>query len=256
MKTSLPLVVVSLLGTARLFAAEPASALSALKALPAPDSDRLAIIDGHDGTPAPQRWHFLVQDSSAENGLREFVVQDREIVARREISQFATGLTPDDVMGRVKVDSDTVGNLARRYAAANGLPVASMNFRLSKDPGASQPVWTVACLDAQEAVVGTIMVDADTGKVMAREGFDIEPPALKAENQPPQKRGSVSGGGFHRPGSRLPPPVLQGPDDDEDRIPVRRAEPVRRDRDRDRDRPRLPDPIRDVRSLIHRLLPF
>ena len=57
-----------------LVAAGSQTALSALRTLPPEDEQRLARIDGCDGTPTPERWHFLVYDPQTENGYREYVV--------------------------------------------------------------------------------------------------------------------------------------------------------------------------------------
>src|SRR5688572_2256242 len=118
------LLLLLCLGSLGLSAAEQSSALKALKVLPPGAVSQLAMIDGHDGAPVPERWHFLIQDPAAENGFREFVVAEQEIVAEREVSQFVTQLTPGEVLGAgaIKIDSGTVTRLVQRYAAANDLP--------------------------------------------------------------------------------------------------------------------------------------
>ena len=241
-------------------AAEDFTALNSLKALPASAANRLAIIDGHEGAPTPARWHFIVEDPTTENGLREFVVADRAIVAEREVSQFATQLAPADVVEKssIKIDSDAVARLALQYAEANALPVASMNFQMRKDALTSKPVWTVVCLDAQDTALASLAIDGRDGRVISHEGFASVPPPpatpiSRREVASAKGRDRRPGGGFHEP-SREPPPIYDGPEDENRRLPVRRAEPVRRDR------PEPPDPVRDViqpvRRLIHRLLPF
>ena len=259
MKIALSILILSILGVSTLVAEpKPASALSALKQLPASAAERLAIIDGHDGSPSPDRWHFLVQDPVSDNGLREFVIENRKIVALRDVSQFAAQLTQADVVGRtaLKVDSDAVGVLAQRYAAANGISVASMNFQLRKGPDAFLPVWTVSCLDEQGSMVATLMINATDGGVMAHDGFAIEPPPpSKTALRSNTKRAIASAANSrtrevrNNAGFRPPPAVLEGPEED-DRRANRRYDSERRER------LRLPDPIQDVRRLIHHLLPF
>jgi hypothetical protein len=58
------LLLLPFLGTANLRAqSEPAnSALGALKLLPRGEAKRLARIEARDGTPVPERWHFIVHD--------------------------------------------------------------------------------------------------------------------------------------------------------------------------------------------------
>src|SRR5476651_2049546 len=102
-----------------------------------------------DGKPAPERWHILVNDPKDENGLHEYVVAGGEVVASRNLSQFAESLKPTDVMGTsgLKIDSDKVAALAQQYAAANNVTVASLNYALKKEGAEAAPLWNVTCLD-------------------------------------------------------------------------------------------------------------
>ena len=112
------------------------SALDALRLLPRGDGKRLVRIVARDGTPVPERWHFLVHDAKAENGLREYAVAGGEVVASREVSQFAEGLRADDVVGSdaVKVDSDRAAKQVQQYAELNKLTVKTLHYEL-KRPG-------------------------------------------------------------------------------------------------------------------------
>jgi hypothetical protein len=259
MKTALCLLfcVSGALGAA---AASNPTALKSLKLLPAESAARLAIIDGHDGAPTPARWHFVVEDSNADTGVREIVVADRQIVADRELSQFAGQISPEEVVGiaGLKVDSDAVSRLVERYAAANGLTVDSMNFQMRKDPLTGTPVWTVSCLDAQESRLGALVVDGRDGHVISHDGFAAPPPVptkvATRREVAANRRDRRPDAAFNDP-SAPPPPVYDGPADETGRrIPVRRAEPVYRSK------PRPPDPVRDVvqpvRRFIHHFLPF
>src|SRR5215210_7382472 len=80
------------------WAAQAPTALGALKALPKGEARRVARIQAFEGTPTPERWHILVHDPDSENGLHEYVVAGGEVVASREISQFAEELKPEDVI--------------------------------------------------------------------------------------------------------------------------------------------------------------
>src|SRR5678816_3389265 len=105
-----------------LAAVETQTALGALRSLPPEAGARIARIDGCDGTPMPERWHFLIYDPQTENGYREYVVADRQIVGQREVSQFGSEFQSTDIIGNTfRIDSDRVARLALRYAAANNL---------------------------------------------------------------------------------------------------------------------------------------
>src|SRR5277367_5157233 len=89
------------------------TALNAIKQLPKGEAKKIARIEAREGTPVPERWHILVNDPKDENGLHEYVVAGGEVVASRNISQFAESLKPADVVGgsSVRVDSDKLADL-------------------------------------------------------------------------------------------------------------------------------------------------
>ena len=168
------------LGCANLCAeTEPAnSALGALKLLPRGEAKRLARIEARDGTPVPERWYFIVHDPKAETGVHEYVVAGGEIVASRDVSQFAESLRPDDVFGgdALKINSDRAAKLAQQYAFANNMTVATMQYELKKEGAAAVPLWNVTCLDEAGKELGRLVLTAGKGTVISHEGFAAEPP--------------------------------------------------------------------------------
>jgi hypothetical protein len=158
---------------------EPASsALGAMKLLPRGEAKRLARIEARDGTPVPERWHFIVHDPKSSTGVHEYVIASSEIVASREISQFVENLRPDDVFGgdALKINSDRVAKLAQQYAHANNLVVTTMNYELKKQGAAAAALWTVTCLDENGQELGRLVVSAGKGNVISHPGFTAEPP--------------------------------------------------------------------------------
>ena len=170
----------SLLLCARLGAeTEPAnSALAALHLLPRGEARRLARIEARDGTPAPERWYFIVHDPKAETGVHEYVVAGGEIVASRDVSQFAESLRPEDVFGgdALKINSDRAAKLAQQYAFANNMTVAAMQYELKKEGAAAVPLWHVTCLGDDGKELGHLVISAGKGTVVSHEGFAAEPP--------------------------------------------------------------------------------
>lgn len=174
-------------------AAESTTALAALKLLPKAQAKNVARMEAREGTPAPERWHILVHDHEAENGLREYVVAAGEIVASRQVSQFAESLTPEDVIGAeaVKIDSDRAAKLAQQYALANGATVAAIGYELRKDGADAAPLWRVSCFDEAGAELGSISLTAGKGKVVAHDGFPIEPALPRTAKREPLKTQSA-----------------------------------------------------------------
>ena len=187
---SIPLFLL-LLASAPLGAQTAAlSALDALRLLPRGDGKRLVRIVARDGTPVPERWHFLVHDAKAENGLREYVVVGGEVVASREVSQFAESLHADDVVGAdaVKVDSDRAAKQVQQYAERNKLTVKTLHYELKKAGAATGPLWTVACLDAAGKEVGQLVISASRGTVLSHLGFAVEPTSLSPITPAPEEK--------------------------------------------------------------------
>lgn len=154
------------------------SALAALRLLPRGEARRLARIEARDGTPAPERWYFIVHDPKAETGVHEYVVAGGEIVASRDVSQFAESLRAEDVFGgdALKINSDRAAKLAQQYAFANNMSVATMQYELKKEGAAAVPLWNVTCLDEAGKQLGHLVVSAGKGTVVSHEGFAAEPP--------------------------------------------------------------------------------
>lgn len=165
-----------------LSAQEPQSALQALKLLPKAEARQLARIEAREGNPVPERWYFLIHDPAVANGLREFVVAGREIVAAREVSQFASRVQAGEVLGddALQLDSGEVARLAMEYARANGKTIYALNFELSKDGEKAAPVWRVSCLNSTGESVGELSVTALLGNVVAHDGFLLAPRDISA----------------------------------------------------------------------------
>jgi hypothetical protein len=181
-------LLLSLLSTFPLVAAEVQTALGALRALPPEEGERLARIDGCEGSPSPQRWHFLVYNPQTENGYREYVVADHHVVAKREVSQFGGDFQSTDIVGNnLRVDSDRAARLARRYAVANNLPVASMNYELRRGMQAG-PVWEITCFDENNQAIAWLIVSAEDESVLSQTGFSKTP--VEAEESGPIARPS------------------------------------------------------------------
>ena len=215
-----------------LVAVEAQTALAALRVLPPEDGVRLARIDGCDGTPSPERWHFLVYDPQTESGYREYVVAGQEVVARREVSQFGGEFHSTDVIGNTfRIDSDRATRLALRYAAANNLSVASMNYEMRRGSAAG-PVWEVTCFDRDNRAVGWLHVNADDESVVAQTGFAKAPmpeqesfPPERASPKPPKVRNPETPSITPTPSSTPAPPIVaERQERSTQPVEVRRAE--------------------------------
>ncbi|HEX5175521.1 MAG TPA: hypothetical protein VFV83_00755 [Chthoniobacteraceae bacterium] len=175
--------------------AEAVTALAALRLLPKGESKNLARIEGIEGTPAPERWHILVHDKDAENGVREYVIAGGAVVASRSISQFAPSLAESDIIPaeNIKFDSSRAAQLAQDYAMANKLMLASINYRLCKQGAGAAPLWRVTCLDEEGRELGALVLTAEKGNVVSHDGFAFTPTSANPELFTPETTSQIAG---------------------------------------------------------------
>lgn len=190
------------------------SAFSAMTALPAEERANVARIEGPEENSQPDRWYFDVFAADSESGLREYVVTEHEIVARRELSQFASGLTAEDVLGSrfLRTDSSEVEKLARDYASANNQVIAFLSVTLAKPLHDGRPVWTARCFNSSGAEFGRLVVAAENKTVFTHQGFSREPSVLppSAETAANKHKTEPADDHTHHPQAQ--------------RLPVKRAE--------------------------------
>jgi hypothetical protein len=183
------------------------TALAALKVLPKDAADNLVSIHSFEGTPMPPRWHFMVHDPKQPNGVHEYVVSDGEIVASRNVSQFADELKPTDVIGAesVKVDTDRVVKLAEKFAQTNKEKAVAFDYELKKDGEGAVPLWHITCMDENGESIGTLVLTATKAGIVSHDGFakipgaDEKPQAPREERRPEVRRAE--------PARRPPPPT-------------------------------------------------
>ena len=153
------------------------NAFDAVRLLTPEQQAGLAIIAGRDGTPLPERWHLLVHDTAAENGLREFVVSRGRIVASRTVSQFAESLSREQVFApeSLKVDTDRVSRIAEEFGRANGVTIAAIHYDLRRSAPDGAPLWTAFCTNSSGEELGKTILNASTGAIIAHPGFAVAP---------------------------------------------------------------------------------
>lgn len=141
----------------------------------------MARIEAREGKPTPGRWHVLVHDPKEASGVHEYVIAGDEIVASRNVSQFAETLKESDVVGAeaIRIDSDQASKLAQQYALANNATVAAMDYELMREGDDAAPLWKISCMDEVGKTVGTLVLTASKGTVVSHDGFPIEPTATQ-----------------------------------------------------------------------------
>jgi hypothetical protein len=180
-RAAVPAVLLAALLGAISSAQAQETALEALRRLPPERAAAVARIVGNEGKPQPARWHFLVSAPSEPRGFLEFVVSGGEIVASRNLSQFAESIAPGDVLGKesLQIDSGRAAAIAQDYAFANNAVITRIDYRLMKEGAEATPIWLLSCFGDDGKPVGTVTLTASKGTVVAHEGF-AAPPAPAA----------------------------------------------------------------------------
>lgn len=164
------------------------TAFDAVKLLPKEKRKLVALIEARDAA-TPERWHLLVCEPAAENGLREFVVENGAIVAERTVSQFAESLAPEQALGdAMRYDSDRAVLFAKQYAQVNAVTPAAIAYELRKDEPNAAPTWRVTCFDDAGAEIGELTISALKGNVISHRGFAAEPPEKPEKSDEKQRQ--------------------------------------------------------------------
>jgi hypothetical protein len=169
------------------------TALSALRALPQADARNLVRIAARDGLGSPEHWYFTVYDPGAPAFLRVLVVAKGEVVTSQDVSPTEAAGLSKELLDRaaIKVDSDQAAEVALSYAAANQVQATFLNYELARQGAKAVPVWVVTCLDQNVRPLGSVVITASQGNVVASEGFLNKPGAALASQAVPEKRPAI-----------------------------------------------------------------
>jgi len=161
----------------------PTTAFEALRLLPPEIGRRIAIIEGREGAPVPERWYLVVYDPAQENHLVEYVVADHRVVAARTLSQFAEQLSADQVIPTDSplFNSDQASQLAQQFAQANNVRIPKMNYELKKEGVGAAPLWKITCLDDNSTAFAQVTFAAASGMVVRSDGFNFSPNRYASE---------------------------------------------------------------------------
>lgn len=129
----------------------------------------LAEVRGESGQPQPQAWTIIMNDPTARGGIREFVVNSREILSERTPLRGAAAggtATPID-FARLNLDSDGAFSVTERQAVAKELGFNSVGYTLQTDASSGAPVWELRLSDYMGAPVGSIRISAENAKTLS-----------------------------------------------------------------------------------------
>lgn len=147
------------------------SALQALKALPASARGNVLRISADNANPEPVTWYFIARSGFGEGSLRSITVQDGAVTANRpsfDVRTLVNDSSPID-FSRVRIDSDAVWDIARRFASERGRRLGNVSLNLAQRGRGATAVWAVWCYDRAGNFFGRLNVLASTGDILSSE---------------------------------------------------------------------------------------
>ena len=135
--------------------------------------NRVIEVQGKDGASQPVIWKIVLDDPAARGGVREFEVEHGHIISERTPVHSYSGVAENAVMDFKKLNLDSAGafTIATKEASEAHVGFDSLDYVLRCGDGDAAPVWILKLLDAGKHEVGTILISADTGAVVRKEGF-------------------------------------------------------------------------------------
>jgi len=168
-------LLASLLLATPVFAQENPSAYEALRVIGEGHRElvnRVVSVNGVDGDPQPRSWKILVEDKSAPNGVREYVIEDNRIVSQRAPNRSVAGSTQGATINTSKLNLDSTGaySVAAHTADTSHVTFSLTSYTLRTDDRGN-PIWIITLADRSNRPVGTIHIRASDGRVSRVEGM-------------------------------------------------------------------------------------
>jgi hypothetical protein len=180
---------VLLFAAASLAAQEQPTAYDALRVL-GHEMGRDAVnhvisIVGADGTPQPEKWKILFEDSADGGGVREIEVADGQIVSERAPARAVIGSSEGATINTARLNLDSSGAyaVANHTADKSSTPFATVSYTLRTDEH-GDPLWIVTLQNDSRRPVGTIYVSANRGNVTRTEGLFAGAPIQEVGTAP------------------------------------------------------------------------
>ncbi|MEZ5301230.1 MAG: hypothetical protein R3F11_11345 [Verrucomicrobiales bacterium] len=169
----------------------------------------------HEGQDQPFAWSIVARDSSG--ALRAIDTENGRLMRDRRLQGNVSGfqsLAPIP-WSRVKVDSRKAFFLADRAAKSAGAGFNSLTYTLRCADGTSDPIWIVSVQDREGQDVGTMMIAADSEKILHQSWYsqgDYRPGSNTQPNHPANQGygNSTASGGDDSPTEQVTEGVKDG----------------------------------------------
>jgi hypothetical protein len=127
---------------------------------------------GVDGNPQPETWKVMLEDKTAQGGIREVEVNGGRIVSERTPLHAVVGSTEGATINTAQLNLDSSGaySLASNTAQKSNARFTTVTYALRTDEG-GEPIWVVTLQSQGRRPIGTIYIGANAGTVTRTEGM-------------------------------------------------------------------------------------
>jgi hypothetical protein len=134
--------------------------------------NRIVSVNGVNGTPQPETWKILVEDSRARGGVREIEVADGRIKSERTPTRTVAGSLEGATIKTTRLNLDSSGAyaVASHTAERSHAEFETVSYTLRTDEH-GEPTWIVTLQSRSGRPVGTIYIGANRGNVSRTEGM-------------------------------------------------------------------------------------
>ncbi len=130
-----------------------------------------AIVEmtGTFGQDQPESWSLVAWDESATFNLRAYSIERGDVTdggedySRLYPENPPTGFIPLD---KLKIDSTLAFEIAEKQARAARMGFNSLNYSLAAMEYATEPVWALDLVDADDDLAGKVFISGETGEVL------------------------------------------------------------------------------------------
>jgi hypothetical protein len=133
---------------------------------------RVISVTGVDGDPQPRTWKILVEDRSANGGVREITVEDNRIASQRTPNRSVVGSTEGNTINTARLNLDSTGaySVASHTAETSHVTFSLVSYALRTDDRGN-PFWIVTLEDRSRKPLGTVHIKANDGRITRVQGM-------------------------------------------------------------------------------------
>jgi len=137
-------------------------------------ADRVVFLSGRRGAEQPVMWRLVARDPAFAGYYREYQVQGGRVISESAVpaAESASYVTAPLVRRTLRVDSPVVFWRADTEAKKALIGFDAVDYELRNAEFSTKPVWVVRLIGPRGAVVGELVVSAETGTVLRRTWFE------------------------------------------------------------------------------------